>query len=112
MIDISFMGWFASLLAIRYIFTFISIAVVTIFVYKGYKAFVEDRITPRLVLASILSASAIILVGAFLFTGTIAPKGTIDIPYKAAPIQENIEIVTPPPRTEKLEGFTPMKVDN
>lgn len=112
MVDIGFMSGFAILVSLRYLFTFFAVALVALFVYKGYNAYVEERVTPKFILSSVLTATALILVGMFLFGGVAAPRGELDIPYKARPLQENIEIVTPPPRTETLDGFVPMKVDN
>jgi hypothetical protein len=75
-----------------------------------------QKVKYRLLSVSILSL-LVILVFMSMVNGSTAPKLSIDTPSNSAleSYQQNdadIEIITPAPRTETLDGFTPLKQNN
>lgn len=112
MIDFELMFGYSAIMALRYLFMFIGAVIIINFFYRLYESFVKKEINPKLIKTTLIYAVVYTLIGSFLFSGISAPRGVIDVPYKQAPLIESVEIYTPPPRTEKLEGFEPLKNNN
>lgn len=100
------------LVAARYALAFLFLCIFVWFAYGTYEKFKkEEVIDPKKVIKAILAFIALIMTWTFLSSGIVSPRGEINVPFKARPLSESVEIVTPPDRTEKLEGFTPLKKD-
>lgn len=74
-----------------------------------------DKDTPiaKPIIKRVATIALVLLVAFFVSRGTVAPKVVIDTPPNKELQQYNrqkeVEIFTPPPRTENLKGFKPLK---
>jgi predicted histidine transporter YuiF (NhaC family) len=64
----------------------------------------------------LIASSVVVIIGLFLSSGAVKPKVTLNPIQNRTLIeyQNNnapVTIITPPPRTEHLEGFVPLKKD-
>ena len=103
------------------VFAFVSLLVFLVFVYFLYRVVCKvwtysnstDKDAVLNIKKEIVLISGIVLF--FVFFGSVTqPKLTINPVQNRALMeyQDNtgeVEIVTPPPRTEKMDGFTPLK---
>lgn len=78
---------------------------------KAIKFYVEENV--KLKIKTEIFVLGLCLLFVIFIPGSMQPKVTIDTPVNRDLIEyqtdKEVEIVTPPPRTEKLEGFTPLK---
>ena len=111
-IELMWGAMFFSMLNIAVLLTSIYIFGRIIYIYYSNNGDIEFKDIRRYVIFGFIFA----IMGSFINTGAARPKITIQVPenraqfeYKTQP--REFEIVTPPPRTETLQGFTPLKQD-